>query len=116
MRITEVADSKTIDSQRLLGLVDFLDGRAEDTNSGKQIGKKTFLQMANNLGIALSDQDLQAVIDSDPLNSVLEPFDPNSDVITFKGAEIGGTQMPVNKAQDIVAKAAKSAMKRNRSV
>jgi hypothetical protein len=44
----------------------------------------------------------------------LEPIDPqNPTVIKYKGAgESGPTQMPVNKAQDIVAASAKSAMQR----
>jgi hypothetical protein len=45
---------------------------------------------------------------------VLEPLAPDSqDPILFKGAEKpADIKMPVNKAQDIVASAAKSAMKR----
>ena len=37
-------------------------------------------------------------------------------MITFKGANIGPTQMPVNKAQDIVAAAAKKAAKKDRGI
>ena len=44
----------------------------------------------------------------------MEQLDPNSGVITFKGGEETNTAMPVNRAQDIVAAAAKSAMKKKR--
>jgi hypothetical protein len=74
------------------------------------------MQMAKNLGININATNLPGIIDRPPLNNVLEPFDPNSDVITFKGANIGPTQMPVNKAQDIVAKAAKSAARKDRGI
>lgn len=118
MLILEVDTSVTpIPSpDKLLGLVDFLSGRAEDTNATKQISKDAFIQMAKNLSINVNSRNLQSIIDQPPLSNVLEPFDPNSNMITFKGAEIGPTQMPVNKAQDIVAAAAKKAAKKNRGV
>jgi hypothetical protein len=96
--------------------VEFLAGRADDTNATKQISKDAFVQMANNLGINVNAANLPGIIDRPPLNNVLEPFDPNSNMITFKGANIGPTQMPVNKAQDIVAKAAKSAARKDRGL
>lgn len=101
---------------KLLGLVEFLAGRAEDTNATKQISKDAFIQMARNLGININANNLQSIVDKPPLSNVLEPFDPNSDQITFKGADIGPTQMPVNKAQDIVAAAAKKAARKNRGI
>jgi hypothetical protein len=116
MRILEVDSSMTPNPDKLLGLVEFLAGRAEDTDATKQISKDAFMQMAKNLGININATNLPGIIDRPPLNNVLEPFDPNSDVITFKGANIGPTQMPVNKAQDIVAKAAKSAARKDRGI
>ena len=118
MRILEVDTSAapTPNPDKLLGLVEFLAGRAEDTNATKQISKDAFIQMARNLGINVNANNLQAIVDKPPLNNVLEPFDPNSDQITFKGADIGPTKMPVNKAQDIVAAAAKKAARKDRGV
>jgi hypothetical protein len=47
----------------------------------------------------------------------LEPIDPNNPgVIMYKGANTGATQMPVNKAQDIVAASAKAAAGKDRGV
>lgn len=118
MLILEVDTSMvpTPSPDKLLGMVEFLAGRAEDTNATKQISKDAFIQMASHLGININANNLQDIIEKPPLSNILEPFDPNSDVITFKGAEIGPTQMPVNKAQDIVAAAAKKAASKDRSL
>jgi hypothetical protein len=47
---------------------------------------------------------------------MFEPVDPNSDKLMFKGAEPVDVGMPVNKAQDVVAQAAKKAMNKDRGV
>lgn len=112
MRIFEVSSSPAPSPDQLLGLVEFLSGRAEDTNATKQISQDAFINMARQLGININTNNLQNIVSSPPLSNVLEPLDPNSGMITFKGANIGPTNMPVNKAQDIVASAAKKAMKR----
>jgi hypothetical protein len=111
MRIDEVASSTT-DSSALTGLVSFLNGRANDTNAQKQISQAAFISLAQSLDINVNAQNLGSLIDQPPLSNLLEPLDPNSGVVTFKGAETGPTAMPVDRAQDIVAAAAKSAMKR----
>lgn len=114
MKIFEVdtSNAATPDPDKLLGLVQFLDGRAQDTDSQKQISQDAFISLAQSLGVNITHANLGDIISQPPLSNVLEPLDPNSGMITFKGADIGPTKMPVNKAQDIVAKAAKSAMKR----
>jgi hypothetical protein len=45
MRIVEVDNfgAQTPDPEKLLGLVDFLSGRATDTNSQKQISQDAFI-------------------------------------------------------------------------
>ena len=114
MKIFEVDSSTTAtpDPDKLLGLVQFLNGRADDINAQKQISQDAFMSLAQSLGVNITSANLGDMIAQPPLSNVLEPLDPNSGMITFKGADIGPTKMPVNKAQDIVAKAAKSAMKR----
>lgn len=113
MRINEV-DSQSVDTdpQKLVGLVNFLAGRAKDSNAQKQISQDAFMQLARSLGIMLTSQNLGDIIAKPPLNGVLEPLDPSSNMISFKGAEIGPSQMSVPQAQQVVAKAAKSAMNR----
>lgn len=111
MLIEEVATDPKPD--RLVGLVDLLAGRAEDTGARKQIGKDTFMSLAQQLGVNITDQNIAAMLSREPLKNLLEPIDPeHPNVIVFKGPDQQGIDMPVDKAQDIVAKAAKSAMNR----
>lgn len=116
MRIDEVESSTVPASNQLTGLADFLAGRAEDTNGPKQIDKATFIELAGNLGIFIPDTQLPELISKPPLSNLFEPVDPNSDKLMFKGAEQPDMGMPVNKAQDVVAQAAKKAMNKDRSV
>ena len=106
MKIMEVETGKP---DRLLGLVQFLAGRASDTAAKKQISQTAFVKLAQELGINVTDSNLADIVNQPPLNNILEPLDPASGMITFKGGEKEITQMPVNKAQDIVAKMAKQA-------
>lgn len=114
MRIDEVENTQPLDPNKLKGLVDFLSGRADDENAQKQISTDAFISAARSLGFPVSDQNIVSIVSQPPLDSVLEPMDPqNPTVIKYKGAgEELSTKMPVNKAQDIVAASAKSAMQR----
>ena len=56
MLITEVAQDPQPD--RLVGLVSLLAGRAEDTGARKQISKDTFMSLAQQLGINITDSNL----------------------------------------------------------
>lgn len=120
MKIFEVEDrpgsSPTPSPDQLLGLVQFLGGRAEDQASSKQISQDTFINLAQSLGINVTPDNLGQMIDQEPLSNVLEPLDPNSGVISFKGAKIEPGGMPVNQAQDIVAAAAKKAAGKDRGI
>ena len=112
MRIDEVGNGRSDDTAaRLLGLAEFLLGRAQDTAGQKQISMQTFLKLAHNMQIDLTPETLQDMANQPPLNGVLMPIEPNSGMIKFKGNDSGPVPMPVNKAQDVVAAAAKRAMK-----
>lgn len=115
MRIDEVAlPSVNTEPNSLVGLVKFLSGRADDSNSQKQISKDAFISAAQSLGVMVTPQNIDELILKPPLNGVLEPVDPqNPDVISFKGANIGPAKMTVPQAQQVVDKMAKSAMKRS---
>ena len=114
MRIDEVESRSSPDPKKLLGLVNFLSGRADDENAQKQISTDAFISAARSLGFPVNEKNIVSVVSQPPLDSVLEPMDPqNPTIIKYKGAgEQGPTKMPVNKAQDIVAASAKSAMQR----
>jgi hypothetical protein len=113
MRITEIAQpSVNTEPDKLVGLAKFLSGRAENTNAQKQISQDAFISAARSLGVMLTPDNLADVIAKPPLNGVLEPLDPQSNMISFKGANIGSTKMSVPQAQQVVSKMAKSAMKR----
>jgi hypothetical protein len=111
MRIDEVEDQGA-DPKKLVGLVQFLAGRASDTDAQKQISKDAFIELAQNLGINITSATLPGIISQPPLDGVLEPVDPQSNMISFKGADIGPAKMSVPQAQQVVNKMAKSAMKR----
>jgi hypothetical protein len=114
MRIDEVENTNTPDPTKLMGLVNFLAGRADDENAQKQISTDAFIAAARSLGFPINQRNIVSVVSQSPLDSVLEPIDPNNPgVIMFKGeGPDSPTKMPVNKAQDIVAASAKSAMQR----
>jgi hypothetical protein len=114
MRIDEVESGNSLDPNKLMGLVNFLSGRADDQNAQKQISTDAFISAARSLGFPVSQKNIVSIVSQPPLDSVLEPMDPqNPTIIKYKGAAPEGpTEMPVNKAQDIVASAAKSAMQR----
>jgi len=116
MRINEVANTTgtTPEPEKLMGLVSFLAGRANNQGAQKQIDQRAFIELARGLGITIAPNQLADLVGQPPLSNVLEPLAPDSqDPIMFKGAEQpSDVAMPVNKAQNIVAAAAKSAMKR----
>lgn len=113
MRIDEVETQTTAaDPNVLLGLVNFLAGRAQDTNAQKMISQDAFIQAAQSLGINVTKQNLGDVVSQEPLSGVLEPLSPDSDQIAFKGTVINTPGLSVPQAQQVVNKMAKSAMKR----
>ena len=117
MRIDEVESANSLDPNKLMGLVNFLSGRADNENAQKQISTDAFISAAQSLGFPINQRNIVSVISTPPLDSVLEPIDPsNPGVIMYKGANTGATQMPVNKAQDIVAASAKQAAGKDRGV
>ena len=112
MRINEMADPT---ASRLLGVAQFLLGRAENTNGKKQINTGTFVNIAQSLGIEITPQTLADLSNQPPLNGVIEPIQPGADTITFSNGQ-PDVAMPVDQAQNIVANAAKSAAKKDRGV
>jgi len=113
MLIFEVEDSRAVDSGKLLALTKFLAGRADETAAKKQISTQSFIKLAQNLGVNITADTLGDLVAREPLSNVLEPYQPNSNVVSFKGnTDAPNTSMNANQAQEVVAQNAKDAMKR----
>ena len=115
MRINEVEADNTAD--RLMALAQFAAGRAENTSAKLQMPVQAFINRAQSLGIDINADTLQTLVGQPPLDGIFNPMEPDATELTFKGNDqTGPVEMPVNQAQDIVANAAQSALKKNRGV
>jgi hypothetical protein len=54
MRIDEVENSSSLDPNKLMGLVNFLSGRADNENAQKQISTDAFISAAQSLGFTIN--------------------------------------------------------------
>ena len=109
MRIFEVADPN---SQKLMALSQFLSGRSDDESAKKQISQQAFIDLAKSLGVNVTLENLGELIGQPPLSNILEPLEPNSGVVRFKGDTETATGMSVDQARAVVDSNAKAAMKR----
>jgi hypothetical protein len=109
MLIREFADP---DTQRLAALRQFLLGRSEDETAKKQISQTAFIDLAKSLGVNVTAANLGDLISQEPLSNILEPLEPNSGVVRFKGDTEAATGMSVDQARAVVDSNAKAAMKR----
>jgi hypothetical protein len=113
MLIREFAgDTRPSDPAQLLALTTFLKDRAQDENAQAQISQAAFIDLAQSLGVNVTDTNLTDMIAQPPLSNVLEPVDPNSGVIRFKGNTEATTGMSVDQARAVVDSNAKAALKR----
>jgi hypothetical protein len=97
---------------QLLALTTFLKDRAEDENAQAQISQAAFIDLAQSLGVNVTAANLPDMIAQEPLSNVLEPVDPSSGVIRFKGNTEAATGMSVDQARAVVDSNAKAALKR----
>ena len=111
MRLVEFA---TPDSQKLLALTKFLSGRADDTTAKQEISQAAFIDLARSLGVTINPDSLGELIAEEPLSNVLEPLDPNSGVVRFKGNTEAETGMSVDQARAVVDSNAKAALNRRK--
>ena len=109
MLIREVADPNT---QRLAALSQFLLGRSQDETAKKQISQTAFIDLAKSLGVNVTADNLGDLVSQEPLSNILEPLEPNSGVVRFKGDTEAATGMSVDQARAVVDSNAKAAMKR----
>lgn len=109
MRLFEFDDSN---AQKLMGLSEFLLRRSEDQAAKKQISQQAFIDLAKSLGVNVTEQNLGELIAQAPLKNILEPLEPNSGVIRFRGNTETTTGMTVDQAEQVVDANAKAAMRR----
>jgi hypothetical protein len=109
MLIREVADPG---AKKLAALSQFLLGRSEDEMAKKQISQQAFIELARSLGVNVTSETLGELISQPPLSNLLEPLQPNSGVVRFKGDTETATGMSVDQARAVVDSNAKAAMKR----
>lgn len=113
MLIREFAqDNKNQSQDKLLALSTFLKDRAKDENAQAQISQDAFIKLAHTLGVNVTMGNLAELINQPPLNNVLEPLEPNSGVVRFKGNTEATTGMSVDQARAVVDSNAKAALKR----
>jgi hypothetical protein len=109
MRIFEVADPN---SQKLMALSQFLSGRSDDESARKQISQQAFIDLAKSLGVNVTIENLGELIGQPPLSNMLDPLDPQSGIVSFKGNTETATGMSVDQARAVVDSNAKAALKR----
>ena len=113
MLIHEFALDNSAKSQgQLLALTTFLKDRAKDESAQAQISQAAFIEAAKSLGINVTKENLADLISQEPLKNLLEPLEPNSNVVRFKGNTEAETGMSVDQARAVVDSNAKAAMKR----
>jgi hypothetical protein len=109
MQIFEVTDPN---AQKLMALGQFLSGRSEDESAKKEISQQAFIDLAKSLGVNVTSENLADLIGQSPLSNILEPLDPQSGVVRFKGNTEVETGMSVDQARAVVDSNAKAALKR----
>ena len=113
MLIREFKDTGRVSNQeRLLALATFLKDRAQDENARAEISQAAFIELAQDLKVNVTPDNLADMISQQPLSNVLEPMEPNSDRLRFKGNTEAETGMSVDQARAVVDANAKQAMKR----
>jgi hypothetical protein len=114
MLIREFVENNNSQGQeKLLALSTFLKDRAADENAQAQISQTAFIDLAQSLGVNVTPENLADMISKDPLKNILEPLEPNSNVVRFKGdTESAPAGMSVDQARAVVDSNAKAAMKR----
>lgn len=111
MRLREFQENPA-DAKKLMALVTLLSDRAEDEAAKKQISQDAFIDVARSVGVNVTKENLGELISQAPLKNVLEPLDPNSGIVRFKGDTEETTGMSVDRARDVVDRNAKAAMRR----
>ena len=113
MLIREFQDTgRASNQERLLALATFLKDRAKDESARAEISQAAFIDLAQDLGVNVTADNLSQLISQEPLKNILEPLEPGSNVVRFKGNTETTTGMSVDQARAVVDSNAKAALKR----
>jgi len=110
MRLVEFQVS-TANTEKLAALSQFLLSRTEDTNAKKTMPVSSFIELATNMGISITDDQLRNLVQQPPLSELIANIEGDADtgIITFKGSEEVAPNMSVDQARDTVNTMAKRA-------
>jgi len=114
MLIREVAESG-LDTRKLAALSTLLKDRMDDESATQPFSQTSFINLAKSLGVNVTPDNLGELIAQPPLSNILQPLEPGSDVLHWKGDTEANTGMSVDQAQAVVDSNAKAAMKRRQS-
>jgi len=113
MLIREFLDTKVApDADKAAAITKFLIGRAKDESARKQMSQDAYIQALKSVGVEVTPENLGDMVNQEPLKNLLEPVEPNSGVVRFKGDTDVATGMSVDQARAVVDSNAKAAMKR----
>jgi len=102
----------TPNDPKLVALAQYLTDRATDTGAKKTVDIDTFINMANNMGVNITVDQLRDMASQVPLKNVILNVTDNQ--VVLKGAGEGETvsdTMTVDQAEKTVEKMAKRAAK-----
>jgi hypothetical protein len=110
MRLFEFADNNS--DQQLAMMTQFMIGRAKDQAAKMQMDMTAYINAAKSMGINITPELLASMVEREPLSNLIEPIEPNSGVVRFRGNTETTTGMTVDQARDVVDRNAKAAMRR----
>ena len=84
----------------------------KDESVTEPFSQESFINLAKSLKINVTPENLGDLIGRPPLSNIIEPLDPGSDVLHWKGDTETKTGMSVDQARAVVDSNAKAAMKR----
>ena len=92
MRLVEFEVS-SVNTEKLAALGQFLLSRTKDTNAKKTMPVSSFLDLANNMGIALTDDQLRNIVQQPPLSEIIANIEGDAFVQTLL-TSFDGTILP----------------------
>ena len=109
MRLDEF-DVSSKSTTELAALSQFLLSRAQDTDAQKKISIAAFLELANNMGVSLTDSQLRNLVQQPPLDKLISNV---TDIeVIFKDSVEDAPAMSVDQARETVNTMAKRAAKK----